>query len=74
MATIEKKIVTQVCDISKRPVKKSDGVFAYQIGDKVYDEVAGETIAKIEKYIEGLGTVKTRAKKAKASGVADPSK
>lgn len=78
MGTITKKEVVQVCDITKKPVKKSDAVFPYKIGDKEYAEVAGSTITKIEKFVAGLDISvekAPRAKKEKAesgSGVADP--
>ena len=74
MATIEKKVKEQICDITKKPIKKSDAVFPYKIGEKEYAEVAGTTIAKIEKFVAGLDSTVEKAPRAKkaVSGIADP--
>jgi hypothetical protein len=85
MATIEKKVKEQVCDITKKPVKKSDMLYGdetgpkpYIVGERSYPEVAMTTVDKINKFLDSLDITrekKPRAKKgapADSTGITDP--
>jgi len=80
MGTITKKVTEQVCDISKKPVKKSDMLYGdengpkpFIVGDRSYAEVATTTVDKIYKLIDALDVTrekKPRGKKAEQSAAA----
>jgi hypothetical protein len=75
MGTITKKVTEQVCDISKKPVKKSDMLYGdengpkpFIVGDRSYAEVAMTTVDKIYKLIESLDVTREKKPRGKKAG------
>jgi hypothetical protein len=54
-----------VCDILQRPLKKGETARPYQVGDKIFEDVSEEAIAKIQAFVAKLGVPKA-PRKAKA--------